>query len=294
MRVAFLGTPEAALPTLRALVREGHDVALVVTRADRRRGRGSELSASPVKALALSMGLTVSHQLSDVLDASVERGVVVAYGALVPAPVLAQVPMVNVHFSLLPRWRGAAPVERAILAGDLETGVSVMAMEASLDTGPVHLERRVAIAERDVIQLRAELATLGAEALVEVLGSATLLEHPRPQDGDVLYAHKLTRVDRLLDPAESAELFVRRCRVGGAELRVGERRVVIERAVVASTNVEPGAVHFDDGVVLAGCEDGTVRWEQVRPEGGASMTAPAWWRGRMRQERSATWSSTRS
>ena len=293
MRVAFLGTPEAALPTLRALVREGHDVALVVTRADRRRGRGKELSASPVKALAHSMGLRVSHELSDVLEASVERGVVVAYGALVPATVLAQVPMVNVHFSLLPRWRGAAPVERAILAGDRESGVSVMAMEAGLDTGPVHLERRVVIAERDASELRAELAALGAEALVEVLRSSTLLEHARPQEGEVLYAHKLTRADRLLDPRESAELFVRRCRVGGAELRVYDRRLVIERAVVASTVVEPAAVHFDASDVLAGCEDGTVRWELVRPEGGASMTAQAWWRGRMRQERSATWSSTR-
>lgn len=293
MRVAFLGTPEAALPTLRALVREGHDVALVVTRDDRRRGRGAELSPSPVKALARSMGLTVSHELSDVLDISAERGVVVAYGALVPAPVLARVPMVNVHFSLLPRWRGAAPVERAILAGDRETGVSVMAMEVGLDTGPVHLERRVFIADRDARELRNELAVLGAEALVEVLGSATLLEHAQPQAGDALYAHKITRVDRLLDPAESAELFVRRCRIGGAELQVRERRLVIERAVVASASVEPGAVHFDGSYVLAGCENGTVRWEQVRPEGGASMTAPEWWRGRMRQERIAAWSSAR-
>ncbi len=294
MRVAFLGTPEAALPTLRALVREGHDVALVVTRADCRRGRGSELSASPVKSLARSMGLRVSHQLSDVLEVSVERGVVVAYGALVPAAVLAQVPMVNVHFSLLPRWRGAAPVERAILAGDRETGVSVMTMEAGLDTGPVHLERRVVIAERDATALRDELALIGAEALVEVLASATLLEHARPQEGEVLYAHKLTRADRVLDPSESVELFVRRCRVGGAELRVRERRLVIERAVASASSVEPGAVRFDDGNVLAGCADGAVRWERVRPEGGASMTAPAWWRGRMRDDRSATWSSTGS
>ena len=294
MRVAFLGTPEAALPTLRALVREGHDVALVVTRADRRRGRGRELSASPVKALAQSIGLTVSHRLSDVLEASVELGVVVAYGALVPAPVLAQVPMVNVHFSLLPRWRGAAPVERAILAGDRETGVSVMTMEEGLDTGPVHLERRVVIGDRDAAELREELAHLGAEALVEVLGTSSLLGNARPQEGDALYAHKLTRADRQLTPNESAELFVRRCRIGGAELRVLERRLVIERAAVAATTLHGGVVHFDGRDVVAGCHDGSVRWEIVRPEGGASIPAPAWWRGRMREARDTTWSSTNS
>ncbi|MDE3064659.1 MAG: methionyl-tRNA formyltransferase, partial [Acidobacteriota bacterium] len=126
MRLAFLGTPAAAVPTLRALVEAGHDVEVVVTRPDRRRGRGGEVSHSPVQLAAEELGLRVAHSL-DGLDAlEVERGVVVAYGSLIPAEVLARVPMLNVHFSLLPRWRGAAPVARAILAGDDETGVSVM------------------------------------------------------------------------------------------------------------------------------------------------------------------------
>src|SRR5487761_2013917 len=144
MRLAFPGTPEAAAPTLQALVDAGHDVALVVTRPDRRRGRGAALSNSPVHETARGMGRDVAPPLGDLAAAAVERGVVVAYGALVPAEVLARIPMLNVHFSLLPRWRGAAPVERAILAGDVETGVSVMTLEATLDTGPVHLTRREA------------------------------------------------------------------------------------------------------------------------------------------------------
>src|SRR5674476_420096 len=106
MRLVFLGTPEAAVPSLEALVNAGHDVALVITRPDRRRGRGSDLVASPVKKAALALGLTVSHQLSSLDDFDVERGVVVAYGVIIPAPLLQRAPMLNVHFSLLPRWRG--------------------------------------------------------------------------------------------------------------------------------------------------------------------------------------------
>jgi methionyl-tRNA formyltransferase len=118
MRLAFLGTPEPAIPSLRALVEAGHEVVIVITRPDRRRGRGSALSSSPVKGAALELGLRVSHQMSDLNGLNVERGVVVAYGALIRGSVLEKIPMLNVHFSLLPRWRGAAPVERAILAGD--------------------------------------------------------------------------------------------------------------------------------------------------------------------------------
>ena len=142
MRLAFLGTPEAAVPSLRALVMAGHDVEIVISRPDRRRGRGSELSASPVKGAANEMGLRVSDRIGDLDAFDLERGVVVAYGALIRGSVLERLPMLNVHFSLLPRWRGAAPVERAILAGDGVTGVSVMSLEVALDTGPVHVERR--------------------------------------------------------------------------------------------------------------------------------------------------------
>jgi len=158
------------VPSLRALIDAGHDVALVITRPDRKRGRGGRLSPSPVKECAQELGLRVGHRLGDLDGVKVERGVVVAYGRLVPSELLERIPMLNVHFSLLPKWRGAAPVERAMLAGDEETGVSIMTLEPELDTGPVHLEKRVAIDDKTLATLLDELATLGAQALTEVLG----------------------------------------------------------------------------------------------------------------------------
>ena len=294
MRLAFLGTPEAAVPTLDAIVRAGHDVDIVVTRPDRRRGRGGEATPSPVKFRAQELGLVVSHDLRDVLSADVERGVVVAYGALVPEDVLEQVPMLNVHFSLLPRWRGAAPVERAILAGDAETGVAVMGMEAGLDTGPIHLERRVVIGQRDARALRRELAVLGAEAIVEVLASTKLLDHAREQEGEAVYAHKITRADRQLDPRESVEMFLRRCRVGAAELRLDGHRLFVESAEIASVSLEEARADLVEGALFVGCSQGSVRLDAVLPEGGASMAGAAWWRGRLRERRHVAWSSTHS
>lgn len=138
-RVAFLGTPALAVPVLEALVNDGIEVAHVVTRADKRRGRGSDLMPSPVKECAQRLGLPVGHAVDELLDLHrrkpVDLGVVVAYGALVKPHVLRELPMVNIHVSLLPRWRGAAPIERALLAGDTETGVCIMQVEEGLDTG---------------------------------------------------------------------------------------------------------------------------------------------------------------
>src|ERR1700691_634095 len=216
MRLAFLGTPEAAVPSLRALVDAGHEVEIVITRPDRKRGRGGALSPSPIKACAQRLGLRVGHRLSDLDELDVERGVVVAYGRLIPAELLARVPMLNVHFSLLPRWRGAAPVERAILAGDAETGVSIMTLDVDLDTGPVHLECRVTIGDKTLATLLDELSELGARALSEVLASPELLTHPRAQEGEVTYAEKLSKDEFHLVPAMSAEQLLRIVRLGPA------------------------------------------------------------------------------
>jgi len=138
VRLVYLGTPAVAVPPLEGLVAAGHDIALVVTGVDKRRGRGSSLSPSPVNAAAGRLGIPVSHLVDDVLGAGAELGVVVAFGQIIKPHVLAELPMVNLHFSLLPRWRGAAPVERALLAGDERTGVCVMAVEKGLDTGGVY------------------------------------------------------------------------------------------------------------------------------------------------------------
>ncbi len=279
MRIAFLGTPEAAVPSLRALVDAGHDVALVVTRADRRRGRGSALVASPLKRAALELGLSVTDDLMAVRDAHVERGVVVAYGALIPAALLAEVPMLNVHFSLLPRWRGAAPVARAILAGDAETGVDVISLEASLDTGPIHAETRVPVDDKTLSELTLELADVGAKLLIEVLSSASLLAHPWPQFGDATYARKLDATDFALAPTMSVAQAARVARLEASRVTIGGRRLRILRAHVDDGSaLSPGAVRVARAVAL-GFSDGTLALERVQPDGGRAMTSTAWWTG---------------
>lgn len=291
MRLAFLGTPEPAVASLRALVGAGHDVAIVITRPDRRRGRGGALSASPVKVAAESLGIPVVHRLADLDGVRVERGVVVAYGAMIPARVLGAVPMLNVHFSLLPRWRGAAPVERAILAGDAETGVCIMSLEEGLDTGPVHLERRVVIDEKTAAQLTAELALVGAAALVEVLASPDLLAHPRAQEGTATYAEKLTKETWHVTPAMSRSEVLRTVRLGGAFTFVDGRRVRIDDAQVGATiGVGAGAIASHDGEVTIGAADGPVELVRVQPEGSRPMSAIDWWAGARLDASSARWS----
>jgi methionyl-tRNA formyltransferase len=290
MHLAFLGTPEAAVPTLRALIGAGHDVDLVITRPDRRRGRGNERSPSPVKVAAESLGLRVAHRLSDLEGVSVERGVVVAYGALIPGEVLERTPMLNVHFSLLPRWRGAAPVERAILAGDAQTGVSVMTLEVELDTGPVHVERRVTIDEKTLTELLGELSFVGAEALVEVLASTSLLANATPQSGEVVYAAKLTKEDFHLTPSMASEQVLRTVRLGRAFTFVHGRRLLVEAAArSAETDVDVGHVTRRGDGILLGAVGGAVELRRVRPEGKSSMDAPAWWAGARLDEHSTMW-----
>ncbi|HEY7939271.1 MAG TPA: methionyl-tRNA formyltransferase, partial [Acidimicrobiales bacterium] len=191
-RLVFLGTPEASVPPLRALVAAGFDVALVVTRPDKRRGRRGDLSPSPVKAAAVELGLPVSHDVDDVLGTGADLGVVVAFGRIIKPHVLAALSMVNLHFSLLPRWRGAAPVERAILAGDATTGVCVMALEEGLDTGPVYARAELDIGpDEHLSSLRDRLVTRGSELLVAVLaGGVEGLPEPVAQEGEPIYAHK--------------------------------------------------------------------------------------------------------
>ena len=267
-RVAFLGTPALAVPPLRALVDAGIEVALVVSRPDKKRGRGGALTPSPVKAAALELGLPVTDRLADVVDAGVELGVVVAYGRIIPADVLAAVPMVNLHFSLLPRWRGAAPLERAILAGDERTGVDLMVVEEGLDTGGVFARTEVAIGPDDDLEvLRARLSAEGARLLVE--GLAHGLGEPSPQEGEPTYAHKVEPAEHQLDWSAPALDVHRRVRVGDAWTTRGGMRLKVHR-----THVPPRG---DGPVVAAG--DGPVELVEVQPEGKARMDAVAWARG---------------
>lgn len=284
MRLAFLGTPEVAAGTLRALVAAGHDVVAVVTRPDARRGRGPGLSPSPVKRAAAELGLPVGHRPSELVDCGVELGVVVAYGRIIKPDVLAVVPMVNVHFSLLPRWRGAAPVERAILAGDPETGVCLMALEEGLDTGPVYSRVVTPIGpEETAAELRQRLGRLGDELLLGVL--ATGLPEPQPQAGEPLYAAKLEPEELRLDFSRPAVELHRVVRVGRAWTTFrGRRLLVLAARLVAAPDVPvaaavppvaPGQVQGD----LVATSQGWLRLLRVQPEGKAAMDGAAWARG---------------
>lgn len=290
MRLAFLGTPDAAVPSLRALIEAGHDVELVVTRPDRRRGRGGDLSHSPVQLAAEDLGLRVAHSLGELDGVDVERGVVVAFGALVPADLLARIPMLNVHFSLLPRWRGAAPVERAILAGDEETGVAVISLEPELDTGPVHLEWRVRVDDKSASELTNELAVLGAAALVEVLALPDLLNHPQPQEGEVTHAAKLRAENYHLDPAMSLSIFLRTVRLERAFTIIGGRRLRICRAHALDVPPAPaGTVVTHDGEIGLALSDAVAALVEVQPEGARPMTGAAWWHGARLTTATARW-----
>jgi methionyl-tRNA formyltransferase len=220
MRLVYLGTPEMAVPPLDAIVDAGHDVALVVTGEDKRRGRGRGRSPSPVKVAALAHGLAVSHSVDDVLGLDdVELGVVVAFGKIIKPHVLDALSFVNVHFSLLPRWRGAAPVERALLAGDTVTGVCVMAVEEGLDTGGVYAREEVPIGPGTTADdLRTDLVGAGSRLLVETLSRPGVewIDRPEPQVGETIYAAKLTPADREIDWEAPVELIGRQVRVGGA------------------------------------------------------------------------------
>ncbi len=271
----FLGTPDAAVPTLRALHDDGYDIALVVTQPDRRRGRGAALTPSPVKAAAVELGLPVSHRVDDVVAAGAELGVVVAFGKLIKSHVLAAVPMVNVHFSLLPRWRGAAPVERAILAGDAETGVCVMELEAGLDTGPVLGCQVVPIGpDTTAAALRQELSVAGTSLLLAMLRDG--LPAGEPQVGETSYAAKIDPAELQLDWTLPAAQLDRVVRVGRAWTTFRGRRLgVVAAAAGAGGALAPGEI---DGV-LVGTGDGTLELLSVHPEGRAVMGATAWVNG---------------
>ncbi len=284
MRLVYFGTPEAAVPPLLALVEAGHDVVLVVTNPDRRRGRGAAASPSPVSAAAGAAGLPVSHDPADALGVSADLGVVVAYGHLLAPELLDALPLVNLHFSLLPRWRGAAPVERAILAGDEETGVCLMGVEPTLDTGPVHRSVRITIGpDRTADELRAELSRLGARLLVDALDEG--LGEPTPQSADgVTHAAKLDASDRHLDWEMDATSLHRVVRVGRAWTTFRGRRLVVHRSAVVppvSPGVAPGALGVRDGRPVVGCGDGTaLELLEVQPEGRSRQSGAEFVRGR--------------
>lgn len=293
MRIAFAGTPEVAVPSLQALLDAGHDVVAVITRPDAPVGRGRVLTPSPIAQFATGGGLHVLkptrlHDIADELRALAPECIpIVAYGGLVPADLL-DVPThgwINLHFSLLPAWRGAAPVQRAIMAGDDVTGATTFRLEAALDTGPVFgtLTRTIAADDTAGSVLEA-LAIDGAQLLVQTVGQlATLRPVPQSTD-DVSYAEKLSKADgqvRWTDPALAINRQIRGCTPEpGAWTTIGGARIGINPIRMRSdvTDLAAGVLRFDD-VVLVGTGSHAVELVDVKPAGKGWMDAAAWARG---------------
>jgi methionyl-tRNA formyltransferase len=292
MRTVYLGTSDFAATVLDRLAASAHRPQLVVTRPDAPRGRGRKLAAPPVAERAELLGIEVL-QPDDVNSEAARQHIaaaepevvaVSAYGALVKEPLLSDHELLNVHPSLLPRWRGAAPVERAIEAGDEETGVSIMRLVAELDAGPVAVQRAEAIRpDDDFGSLSERLAALGGELLVEVLdGEPAFREQP---DSGVTYAEKIGPDDRRLDPSEPADLLERRIRAlrphVGAYLELpGDERLGVNRAVLAGVDgPAQGELAVHDGRLLYGTASGGLELCEVHPAGKRPMDAEAWIRG---------------
>ena len=301
LRLAFLGSAEFSVPTLEALIDAGHDLVAVYSRPPKPAGRGQRPRPSPVQAFAEARGLPVltppTLKSADAEDAfaalDADAAVVAAYGLLLPAAMLTipRLGCLNVHASLLPRWRGAAPIERAILAGDTETGVTIMRIDEGLDTGPVLLARRLPIGEATTAaQLRAGLAALGAQLMVAALdglAAGTLAARPQPAHG-ATYAAKLGRDEGRLDWRRTAAELDRQVRALNPDPGVwfehgGERIKVLRAAPVAAAEGEsppastPGVV-VDDRLTVA-CGEGYLRLMTMQRAGRAAVPADAFLRG---------------
>jgi methionyl-tRNA formyltransferase len=281
-RLAYLGTPQMAVPPFHALVEAGHEIVLCVTRPDRRRGRGATKTPSPVKEAALELGIPVSQDMNDLVGIDAELAVVVAFGRIIPASVLNQLPMVNVHFSLLPRWRGAAPVERAILAGDSETGVCLMKVAEGLDTGDVYAVRSVPMDDEITLsELRTRLVDTACDLLVDTVKNGLKgLPEAVPQDGEVTVAEKITKQDLHLDWTQAAEQLHRVVRLEHAWTTFRGKRLGVPEAQIGPTQTDhsdapPGTLVGSTVVTGAGI----LELRRVQPESRSPMSADEWLRG---------------
>jgi methionyl-tRNA formyltransferase len=282
-RVAFLGTPELAVPVLRSLVESGIEVGHVVTRVDKRRARGNDLYPSPVKVAALKLGLSVSHKVDDLLELHrvkpFDLAVVVAYGALIKPHVLAEIPMVNLHVSLLPKWRGAAPIERALLAGDTQTGVCLMQIEEGLDTGGVIGLRIMAITESTTADdIRSQLIAEGSQLLIEQLKSG--LDPVIPQVGEATYAEKIESSEMRIDWSKSAHEISRLIRLGNAWTKFRGKRLKIHQAdVVREPAGDIGSLIVTKNSARVATGSEILELKIVQPEGKPRMDVVSWING---------------
>jgi methionyl-tRNA formyltransferase len=297
VRTAYLGTSEFAATVLRRLAASPHRPSLVVTPPDRRQGRGRKVSPPPAALAAGELGIDLlqaenvnePEALERIRAARPEAVLVCAFGQLIREPLLSEYPLLNVHPSLLPRWRGAAPIERAIMARDTTTGVCVMQLTAGLDSGPVALceETRLDSGE-DFGALSARLAELGGDLLVRALDlqAEGALEFAEQDEAGVTYAEKIEPAERQLDPGHPAAELAARVRAltphVGAYLELpGGDRLGVRRAhaVVAEAGIETGELAAREGALLLGCGEGALQLEVVLPPGGKPMPADAYLRG---------------
>lgn len=290
MRIVFMGTPDFSVPSLR-LLNEHHDVTLVVTRPDAVRSRGKRLEPSPTKVAALELGIPVletKRATPEVIDRlrteQPDVICVVAFGCLLPDEVLTLAPhgCVNVHGSLLPRWRGAAPIQRAVLEGDERAGVSIMRLVQQMDAGAYCRQASVEVGEKSCALVMDELAQLGAEELLRALddmeaGTAVWTEQ---DESLVTYAAKIDKAEMRLSPADDALPNLRRVRASTdaapARLVVAGKGVRALEANVAKESVAPGAVMVRKGHVFIGCADAALELVRVKPDGKREMDASAW------------------
>ncbi|HAQ59085.1 MAG TPA: methionyl-tRNA formyltransferase [Microbacterium sp.] len=296
MRLVFAGTPDAAVPSLGVLAAEGHDIVAVVTRPDARQGRSRTLTPSPVAAAAERQGLRVirAARLDDAAATEItalepELGVIVAYGGLVREPLLSAPKhgWINLHFSLLPRWRGAAPVQHALIAGDEMTGVSVFQLVAELDAGDVYAERRYSVAaEATAGEVLIDLAGLGAELLRDVVADIeTGRASATPQAGEPTFAPKLTLDDGRIRWEEPAGAVLARVlgttpEPGAFTTVNGQRlKVLAARSHDASIRLAPGEITVAGRDVLIGTGTEAILVDRVQPAGRQVMSAGDWWRG---------------
>jgi len=292
MRLVFMGTPDFSVPALEALVDAGHEIACVYCQPPRPAGRGKKPRLTPVQIRAEALGLSLRHPVSlrgaedqaAFAALAADLAVVVAYGLILPGPILAapRLGCLNIHASLLPRWRGAAPIHRAVLAGDAKTGISIMRMDAGLDTGPVLLTRETGIgADETTGALHDRLARLGAEAIVEALARLPdLAPQPQPETG-VTYAAKIDKAEARIDWTQPAEAVARQIRglspAPGAWTEIAGARVKCLNAVATSGADAPGTV-LDSALTVA-CGAGAVRLTQVQRAGRGPQDAATFLRG---------------
>lgn len=293
MKVAFAGSPDAAVPVLHALAGSGHEVALVVTQPQKPRGRSGKVTPTPVGQAAEDLGLRViapatinaDEPMADLDTSGAQALCVAAFGQILRAPLLASRPCINVHYSLLPAYRGAAPVERAIMDGLTETGVTIMQMDEGLDTGAMVSAERVTIGpDDDAGKLLGRLGEVGGRLLVEAVDSleaGTFAPTPQPDEG-MSIAPKITDLDRPLDPALPADVLANRVRAlsphVGATLEIDGERFKIWRSRARTETAGPG-LHNDAGTLVMGCATGSLEIVELQPPSRARMDVGAFLRG---------------